>query len=119
MTTRLLWLLLLAFPIGVGTGQVLLKMAAQRMPAAPSLALLANPLLVGAVGLYGLLGVVWMLILRQVPLSVAYPFVAISFAVTPLLAWTLLNDRPTSLYFVGIAFICVGVAITQRAVHAG
>ena len=119
MMTRLLWLLLLAFPIGVGTGQVLLKMAAQRIQSGLSLALLANPLLVGAVALYGVLGIVWMFILKQVPLSIAYPFVAVSFVVTPLLAWPMLNDRPGNLYFVGIAFICLGVAITQRAAHAG
>ena len=119
MTVRILWVLLLAFPFGIGAGQVLLKMAAQRMHAGISLASMADPLLVGAVALYGVLSLIWLLILKQLPLSIAYPFVAISFVVTPLLAWVLLDDRPGGLYFVGIAFICIGVAITQRVAHAG
>lgn len=119
MTIRILWFLLLAFPLGVGAGQVLLKMAAQRMQMGVSLSALADPFLIGAVTLYGMLGLIWLLILKQVPLSIAYPFVSVSFVVTPLLGWTLLDDRPGGLYFVGIAFIGVGVAITQRAAHAG
>jgi undecaprenyl phosphate-alpha-L-ara4N flippase subunit ArnE len=118
MMARILWLFLLAFPLGLGGGQVLLKLAAQRMQPEFSLAQIVNPLLGAAVGLYGLLSIIWILILRQVPLSVAYPFVAVSFIVTPLLAWTILNDRPGGLYFVGIAFIGIGVAITQWAAHA-
>lgn len=118
MTARLLWVLLLAFPVGVGAGQVLLKIAAQRMQRGVSLATIADPMLLAAVGLYGMLGVVWILILRQIPLSTAYPFVAVSFAVTPLLGWLLLGDKPNGAYFVGIVLICLGVAITQRAVHA-
>jgi undecaprenyl phosphate-alpha-L-ara4N flippase subunit ArnE len=119
MTVRLLWFLLLAFPVGVGAGQVLLKIAAQRMQPGVSLATVSDPLLWLAAGLYGALGVIWILILKQIPLSTAYPFVAVSFAVTPLLGWLLLGDKPAGLYFVGIGLICAGVAITQRAVHAG
>lgn len=118
MTGRVLWIMLLVFPVGVGGGQILLKIAAQRIqPGAPWLMAL-NPMLVAAAVLYGLLGLIWLLILRQIPLSTAYPFVALSFAVTPLLAWLALGDKPAGLYFIGIALICLGVAITQRAVYA-
>jgi drug/metabolite transporter (DMT)-like permease len=118
MSAPLTWFLLLAFPFGVGAGQILLKMAAQRIQPGASLASLMDPLLLAAVGLYGLLGLVWLLILRQLPLSNAYPFVAVSFAVTPVLAWMALGDKPQGPYFVGIALICLGVAITQRAAYA-
>lgn len=119
MTTRLLWLLL-AFPIGIGGGQIMLKMAAQRMrPEAPLTAIATDPVLLGALSLYALLSLVWLFILKELPLNTAYPFVAFSFAVTPMLAWTLLGEKPDGLYFLGIALICTGVVITQRAVHAG
>jgi drug/metabolite transporter (DMT)-like permease len=117
MSTPLIRILLLAFPFGLGAAQVLLKMAAQRIQPGAWIASMTDPLLFAAVGLYGLLGVIWLLILRELPLSIAYPFVAVSFAVTPVLAWTALGDRPQGLYFVGIAFICLGVAITQRAAY--
>jgi undecaprenyl phosphate-alpha-L-ara4N flippase subunit ArnE len=119
MTTRVLWALLLAFPFGVSAGQIMLKLAAQRIGPQPRLLAVLDPFLLAAVALYGALGVIWLLILKQIPLSTAYPFVAVSFAVTPLLAWLFLADRPAGSYFIGIALICLGVAITQRAAYAG
>jgi drug/metabolite transporter (DMT)-like permease len=117
MTKLMLWILLILFPVGVGGGQILLKMAAQRLQSGLHPALLLDPMLIGAVALYGTLGLVWLYILKEIPLNTAYPFVALSFAVTPLLGWFILNDRPNGYYFLGIALICVGVAITQRAIH--
>lgn len=120
MTGPLWWLLLIAFPVGVGSGQILLKLAARRLGPDISIWTAAtDPMLIGAVGLYGALGVIWLMILKHIPLNTAYPFVALSFLVTPLLAWRVLGERPVGLYFLGIALICVGVAITQKAVHAG
>lgn len=115
----LLLSLLIIFPIGIGGGQILFKMAATNINTEkPFWAILANPYLISAVGLYATLSAVWLLILRELPLSAAYPFVALSFAVTPLLAWLVLGDKPQGLYFLGIALICAGVAVTQRAIHA-
>jgi drug/metabolite transporter (DMT)-like permease len=120
MMVRLLWVMLFAFPIGVAAGQVLLKLSAQQVQPGASLWTLAtNPLLASGVALYGALGVLWIIILQHLPLNTAYPFVALSFAITPLLAWVVLGEKPGSVYFLGIALICTGVALTQRAVHAG
>lgn len=119
MISPLMWLMLLVFPVGVSGGQIMLKLAAQRIGQGTSIwAMATEPMLIGAVGLYGLLGLVWFLILKQIPLNTAYPFVALSFAVTPLLAWQVFGERPAGLYFVGIGLICAGVAITQRAIYA-
>ena len=120
MSGYLIWALLIAFPIGVGGGQVLLKLAAARIaPGASLLAIATEPVLMAAVALYGTLGIVWLLILKQIPLNTAYPFVALSFVVTPLLAWQVLGERPVGAYFLGIGLICIGVAITQRAIYVG
>lgn len=117
--SSLTWILLIAFPVGVGVGQVMLKLATRQLGPEPTFWTAATePVLLGAVGLYGALGFVWLLILRQIPLNTAYPFVALSFVVTPLLAWQFLGERPAGLYFLGIGLICAGVAITQRAAHA-
>ncbi len=120
MSGYAIWALLIAFPIGVGGGQILLKLAAARIAPGSSLwVIMTEPVLLAAVALYGALGVIWLLILKQIPLNTAYPFVALSFVVTPLLAWHLLGERPVGAYFLGIGLICIGVAITQRAVYAG
>ena len=47
-----------------------------------SCALALNPYLVAAVLLYALLSAVWVWVLTFVPLSIAYPFVALTFVLT-------------------------------------
>ena len=117
--TRLLWIVLILYPIAVGAGQILFKLASQRLrPDQPIWVQAMEPMLVGAVTLYGALAVVWILIVRELPLSAAYPFVALLFVFPPLFAWLLLGEKLNPAYMIGIAFICAGVIITQRAVHA-
>jgi drug/metabolite transporter (DMT)-like permease len=117
--TRLLWIVLILYPVAVGAGQILFKLAAERLqPNQPIYVQMTEPMLLSAIGLYGGLAIIWMLIVRELPLSAAYPFVALSFVFTPLFAWALLGEKINPAYMIGIAFICVGVFITQRAVHA-
>lgn len=117
--TRFLWIILILYPVAVGAGQILFKLAAQRLrPGASIWVQATEPMLLAAFALYGALAIVWILIVRELPLSAAYPFVALSFVVTPLFAWLLLGEKLNPAYLIGIAFICTGVIITQRAVHA-
>lgn len=117
--TRLLWIVLIIYPMAVGFGQILFKLASQRLrPDQPVWVQVTEPMLVAAVTLYGALAVVWVLIVRELPLSAAYPFVALSFVFTPIFAWLVLGEKLNPSYMIGIAFICAGVIITQRAAHA-
>lgn len=110
---------LLTYPVAVGGGQVLLKVAARRVAAAEGLlAKATEPVLLAALLLYGLLAIGWVLILRTTPLNAAYPFIALSFAITPVLGAAWLGERLTLTYALGIALICAGVLITQRGLHA-
>ena len=114
------WAVLLSYPVAVGAGQVLLKVASQRVSLAEGLiAKATEPVLLAALVLYGLLAIGWVLILRAVPLNTAYPFVALSFVVTPVLGATILGERLNITYGLGLALICAGVALTQRAMHVG
>lgn len=116
--TRNLLLALLIYPMGVGAGQILFKMAASRMrPGTSPILQLMDPMLIAAVLFYGLLSIVWVLIVRQLPLSTAYPFVALSFVFTPLFAFFLLNEKLNANYLFGIAMICAGVILTQRSAN--
>lgn len=117
MTRNLLFALLI-YPIGVGAGQILFKVAASRMrPGVSPFLQLTDPMLIAAVLFYGLLSIAWMLIVRQLPLSTAYPFVALSFVFTPLFALLLFNEKLHTNYLFGIAMICAGVILTQRSPH--
>jgi drug/metabolite transporter (DMT)-like permease len=95
-------------------GQLLLKMAALRAAAAGSLGerlagMLGNGFFATAVLLYGALSVLWVWILTFTPLSRAYVFVALAFAVTPLLGGLVFAEPITVRLVIGIAFIACGL----------
>jgi drug/metabolite transporter (DMT)-like permease len=86
-------LLLAAYAAGMAGGQLLFKLAAQRATPGAGFAerlieLAGNAWFLAALVLYGALALAWVWILTFTPLSRAYPFVALAFAITPLLgAW--------------------------------
>jgi drug/metabolite transporter (DMT)-like permease len=77
------------------------------------LAIARMPVLYAALGLYAAATLVWIWVLSRVPLSQAYPWVAISVGAVPLLAWLVFHERLTSGYWIGLGFIVVGVFLTQ------
>ena len=77
--------LLIAYATGMAGGQVLFKAAALRyLPdgtvAERAVSLVFNAYFLGAVALYVALTVLWVWLLTFIPLSRAYPFVALAFA---------------------------------------
>lgn len=116
-------LILAAVGLGV-VGQITLKLGMTQIgridsttvaqPAQIVLRVLTNPLVVAGLGLYVLGAVVWLTVLSRVPLSLAYPILALSYAITPVLAWLLLGESVPSLRWAGIATICLGVFIVSR-----
>jgi drug/metabolite transporter (DMT)-like permease len=106
--------LLAAYAAGMAGGQLLFKLAALRLPADVSageraLALLQNGFFLAALFLYAALAVLWVWILTFTPLSRAYPFVALAFALTPVAAAYAFAEPLTTRLLVGIAAIMVGL----------
>ncbi len=108
-------IILFVYALGMAVGQLLFKAASKTAGIAPSqnfiASLATNVWFLGAVFLYGALTVVWVWILTLVPLSRAYPFVVISFAVTPLGAAYFFAEPVNTYYFLGLAVILIGLAI--------
>jgi undecaprenyl phosphate-alpha-L-ara4N flippase subunit ArnE len=78
--------LLLFVAIMVG-GQLLFKKAANASHVCDGLmCTLLSPWFVSAIFLYVLSTVLWVLILRNVPFSITYPFTALAFVIVPLVA---------------------------------
>jgi drug/metabolite transporter (DMT)-like permease len=107
--------LLAAYAVAMACGQLLFKVAAMRGPSgnAPAAERIAGLLFNGWFGvalvLYGALTVLWVWILSFTPLSRAYPFVALAFALTPALG-SLVFDEPASFRLViGVALILCGL----------
>jgi drug/metabolite transporter (DMT)-like permease len=119
-------ILLIGFAIGCGIiGQISLKLGmvqngridtnALSQPVHIALQVLSSPLVLGGLALYALGAVAWVTVLSRVPLSLAYPNLALSYAFTPVLAWLLLGESVPSLRWLGIGVICCGVLIVSRS----
>jgi drug/metabolite transporter (DMT)-like permease len=74
--------------------------------------LATNPWFVASLLLYGSATLLWVWILRSVPLSVAYPFFALSFVFVPFLGQIILGEEVNQIYWVGIGLIVLGVTFT-------
>ena len=112
-----LWqiVLLVAYAAGMSGGQVLFKMAALRSGAGDGslwdrlLGLICNVYFIAALVLYAGFAVLWVWILSVIPLSRAYPFVALAFVLTPLLAGFLFGDAISFRLIAGLLFILCGL----------
>jgi drug/metabolite transporter (DMT)-like permease len=108
--------LLLAYAAGMASGQLLFKAAALRyIPDGPVgerlLSIVLNSYFLGAMVLYGGLTILWVWVLTFTPLSRAYPFVALAFAITPLLGGLVFGEPIGLRLMLGIALILGGLLL--------
>jgi drug/metabolite transporter (DMT)-like permease len=117
VSTRWLLLTLLCVLL-IAVGQMLFKVAAAHWRIdgwswATARGFL-SPAMVLALFLYGLTTILWVLILRAVPLSAAFPIYALVFILVPIAAHFLLGEPWSWNTLVGGAIIILGVIIAVR-----
>lgn len=112
MTSR--YLLLLGFSLLMATGQMLFKIAADAGQGRPMPQALINGWLMLALVLYGAATLLWVFILRSTPLSIAYPFAALSFVIVPIGAWAIFGEPLGWRYAAGMVLIIGGILLTTR-----
>lgn len=113
--------LLVAYALGMAAGQLLFKQAAAGIPALRGASALGvawglatNPWLVGAVALYAALTLLWVWILSFTPLSLAYPFVALALAVTPVAAHWAFGEPLSGAHLAGLGLVLAGLLVMAR-----
>jgi multidrug transporter EmrE-like cation transporter len=70
-----------------------------------------NPWLIAGISLHVLALGLWVVGLRQVELSVAYPFIALGLVLVTLLSWGVLDERLVVTHWLGLALITAGVLV--------
>lgn len=70
-----------------------------------------NPFIVLGFAGFGGGAVFWLAVLSRVPLSLAYPTLALSYLIVVVEAWLLLKERVTWQRMIGVAIICLGVVV--------
>ena len=112
MSTTLAYLgLVAAILLGIG-GQIALKSAAAGAPTL--IAQLLNPLTITGLLIYGLASIGYIVALNRIPVSVAFPSVAASYAVIAVVAHMLWNEPLGWQQIGGIALIAGGVILIHQ-----
>lgn len=70
-----------------------------------------EPRLWGGLTLFGVSAAFWLVVLSRVPLSLAYPFVGVSYIAVVFLARFALHEPVPPLRWVGVVVVAVGIAI--------
>ncbi len=107
-----IWMGLLGTPLLIAAGQVLFKLtsaSAGDFGFRGLLHLALNPLLIAALALYGIGTLVWIYVLKSVPLTLAYSVMGLTFCFVPLLAQLFLGETLTLRYAFGAALIVAGM----------
>jgi small multidrug resistance pump len=96
---------------GIG-GQMLLKVGAD----APDLmSQLMRPSTIGGLALYGTAAFLYLVALRNIPVSIAFPSVSLSYAIVAMLAHLLFGEPLGVSQVAGIALIVSGVTLINLA----
>ncbi len=107
--------ILLMTPLGIAIGQILFKMSSEKLVSdqSPFHTLAFNPVFISALAIYGLATLMWIYVLKSVPLTYAYSFMALTFVFVPILAFFMLGEQFTVRYFVGAVLIMIGLNVIQ------
>lgn len=98
---------------------LLLKLAAQRLdldgvPLMLLVRLATNPWLVFGITLHVVALGFWVIALRNLDLSAAYPFIALGLVLVALLSATVLGEHLSALRLAGMTLIVAGVVVVTR-----
>jgi drug/metabolite transporter (DMT)-like permease len=107
---------LAAYAVGMAAGQLLFKAAALRLPeqggfAERLLSLAHNGYFLAAIAAYLGLALVWLWVLSFTPLSRAYLFVALSFALVPLAAAVAFGEPLSGRFLLGAVLTVCGLIL--------
>lgn len=112
------WIKLLAFPVAISGGQVLFKQVANSVHAELGMrwmmSVAMHPLMWLAILLYASATILWVNILQSMPLSRAYPVMALAFVLVPLAGVAFFGERLDARYVMGAALITSGILLAAR-----
>jgi undecaprenyl phosphate-alpha-L-ara4N flippase subunit ArnE len=109
-------LLLIVTPIAIAVGQVLFKISSSRLSGDVSqqfFGLILDPIFVAAIFIYSAATLLWIYVLKAVPLTQAYSFMAMTFVAVPILAYFFLGEQINIRYVIGSVLIISGLLIAN------
>jgi drug/metabolite transporter (DMT)-like permease len=100
--------------LALSAGQILFKLAAASFSLSSEnlLVVLLDIKLIAALFVYLVATVMWLFVLKAMPLRIAYPFVALAFIFVPIMAHVFLGEDLNWNTFLGAAIIAFGVWVS-------
>ncbi len=101
----------------VAAGQIMFKLVANRATTTENLSLFQQWWtwqFIVALGIYAAATVMWVWVLRFIPLNVAYPVYALAFIIVPVASYFLLTEPIGLKHLVGGVLIVAGVVVIAR-----
>jgi len=118
------YLILIAVVVASALAHILLKVGMNQVgevgldqlkaPARLVASLFATPSIVAAVPIYALSFVGWVFVLSRLRLSLAYPALALTYVVIPLVAWAILSEPVSRTHWAGIFLVALGLVLIVR-----
>lgn len=102
--------------LALSAGQIIFKAVSMRINSLfdlPSDAVAAG-LFIGAMFLYGASTLIWVVALKTIPLSKAYPFMALGFILVPIAAHYVFSEKLSFNHLVGLALVVLGLIVASR-----
>ena len=114
---------LVLFAIVVAAGQLLFKRVAMRLgetagPVGLLRQVMFDPWFILAMTLYIGATLLWIAALRDIPLSRAYPFTALAFALVPMGAAIFFGETLGIRYYLGLSMLLAGILLISSNVNA-
>jgi drug/metabolite transporter (DMT)-like permease len=115
--TAALWMTFVVV-LMVVAGQIMFKLVANRSVALSQAGFVAHWLswqFFAALSIYGVATILWIWVLRFVPLNVAYPIYALAFVILPLATYFLYGEPLGWRHLIGGVLIVTGVVVITRS----
>lgn len=108
------WAVLSGVAFAISVGQILFKMTSSSLGARDSIviALLRNPTFWTAMVLYGCATIAWILVIKAIPISRAYMFMALTYVFVPLLSAFFIGEKIEASNVLAVCLILSGVAVS-------
>jgi multidrug transporter EmrE-like cation transporter len=87
------------------------SLASRQGPVALALAIGKSPVILAGLTCFGFSAVVWLFVLARIPLSSAYPFVALGIVITVVAGHLLFAEQISLVKIVGVASILAGIGL--------
>ncbi len=97
--------------ISLAIGQLMFKHVGTQLAASGFTSITFSPVLWGALVLYALSTIVWIIVLSREPISRAYPVTALTYLVVPVMGAFLFGEKLPPQLLLGLAIMIIGLGL--------